>query len=127
MIFKMTPSYKLVFYVLILSSILRIINIKKRSAFSSRDWFCPFLETINPCFMPGFIKEVIVGSDIMTQSKTWLIVTQSNCYSSGLRGARKLHKYKIRIHAALIKRLSHVRSFVEQGYLLNYKYISSDF
>ena len=33
------------------------------------DWFCPFLETISPgaqVLCLGFIKEVVVGSDITT-------------------------------------------------------------
>ena len=46
--------------------IANIINIKVKVSIQQLDWFCPFLETINPCFMPGFIKEVVVGSDIMT-------------------------------------------------------------
>lgn len=113
----MTPSYKFVFYVLILSSILRIINIKEKVSISSQIGFARFWKQLTHVLCLVFIKEVVVGSDIMTQSKTWLIITQSNCYSSGLRGARKLHKYKIRIHVALIQRLSYVRSFVKQGYL----------
>ena len=44
------------------------------------DWFCPILETISPgaqVLCLGFIKEVVVGSDITTLARLQKTMTMS--------------------------------------------------
>ena len=53
------------------------------------DWFCPFLETISPgaqVLCLGFIKEVVVGSDITTLARLQKTMTVSP--PPGLNGAK---------------------------------------